>query len=70
MKNSCKKIFGFLTAVIVTASFVGCTTEKPQNISSETSTENSADTTEATEEITEKAINNALFLAYRQLKDI
>lgn len=59
MKNSCKKIFGFLTAVIVTASFVGCTTEKPQNIGSETSTENSADTTEATEEVTEKATEKA-----------
>ena len=70
MKKSYKKIFGFLTAVIVTASLFGCATEKPQNIGSETSTENSADTTEATEEITEKAINNALFLAYRQLKDI
>ncbi len=59
MKNSCKKIFGFLTAVIVTASFVGCTTEKTQNISSETSTENSADTTEATEKVTEKATEKA-----------
>ena len=59
MKNSCKKIFGFLTAVIVTASLFGCTTEKPQNIGSETSTENSADTTEATEEVTEKATEKA-----------
>lgn len=59
MKKSCKKIFGFLTAVIVTASFVGCTTEKPQNIGSETSTENSADTTKATEEVTEKATEKA-----------
>lgn len=59
MKNSCKKIFGFLTAVIVTASLFGCAAEKPQNIGSETSTENSADTTEATEEVTEKATEKA-----------
>ncbi len=54
MKNSrlLKKHFGFLTAFLVTASLAGCSTDKPQNSSSEASTEEVTTSAETTAEAT------------------
>ncbi len=76
MKNSrlLKKHFGFLTAFLVTASLAGCSTDKPQNSSSEapteevtTSAETAAEATKTTEATEHTTVANTVRKPYNEL---